>query len=86
MSYSLRKTFGRVATAGIAVLTLSGLFTSAASEESRGSSILEPASGVLLGRFYGAGSIDQTRLKRGRTPVIHLAYYGWATDWTGSVT
>ena len=83
---TMRETFRRVALAGVVILALSGLFTNAASEESRGSSILEPASGVLLGQFYGAGSIDQTRLKLGRTPVIHLAYYGWPTDWTGSVT
>jgi hypothetical protein len=83
---AMRETFRRVASAGVVILALSGLFTNAAGKESRGSSILEPASGVLLGQFYGAGSIDQTRLKLGRTPVIHLAYYGWATDWTGSVT
>jgi hypothetical protein len=72
--------------AGVVILALSGLFTNVANEESSGSSILEPASGVLLGQFYGAGSIDQSRLKLGRTPVIHLTYYGWDTDWTGSVT
>jgi len=76
----------RAAFAGVAILALSGLLTNAASEKSSRSSILEPASGALLGQFYGAGSIDQTTRKLGRTPVIHLAYYGWAADWTGSVT
>jgi hypothetical protein len=82
----MRETLGRAASVGVVILALSGLFTNAASEESSGSSILEPTSGALLGQYYGAGSIDQTRLKLGRTPVIHLTYYGWATDWTGSVT
>jgi hypothetical protein len=82
--------FSRAASAGLVVLALSGVFTNAASQESRGSSIrssiLEPASGALLGQFYGAGSIDQTTRKLGRTPVIHLTYYAWDADWTGSVT
>jgi Glycosyl hydrolase family 26 len=82
----MREMLGRAFLAGVVILALSGLFTNVANEESSGSSILEPASGVLLGQFYGAGSIDQSRLKLGRTPVIHLTYYGWDTDWTGSVT
>lgn len=82
----MREMLGRAALAGVAILALSGLFTNAASEESSRSSILEPASGALLGQYYGAGSIDQTTRKLGRTPVVHLVYYGWASDWTGSVT
>ncbi len=87
----MREMFSRAASAGVVILALSGILTGAASQESRGSSIrgssiLEPASGALLGQFYGAGSIEQTTRKLGRTPVIHLAYYGWAADWTGSVT
>src|SRR5208337_2932666 len=85
---------GRAASAGVVLLALSGVLTNTASQESPGSSarssirssILEPASGAFLGQFYGAGSIDQTTRKLGRTPVIHLAYYGWDADWTGSVT
>jgi len=76
----------KAALAGVAILALSGLLTPAADEKSSGSSILEPASGALLGQYYGAGSIDQTTLKLGRTPILHLTYYGWDTDWTGSVT
>jgi hypothetical protein len=76
--------------AGIVTLALSGAPTNAAGQKPRGSSvrssILEPASGALLGQFYGAGSIDETTRKLGRTPVIHLAYYSWDADWTGSVT
>ncbi len=71
---------------GVGILALSGLLSNAASEESSRSSILEPASGALLGQYYGAGSIGQTTLKLGRTPVVHLTYYGWDTDWTGKVT
>ncbi|MFZ0998133.1 MAG: hypothetical protein WAO17_08045, partial [Candidatus Sulfotelmatobacter sp.] len=57
--------FSRAASAGVVILALSGILTGAASQESRGSSIrgssiLEPASGALLGQFYGAGSIEQT--------------------------
>src|SRR5271170_7039817 len=81
----MREMLSRVASAGIVILALSGVFSNAASQESR-KSILEPASGALLGQFYGAGSIDQTTRKLGRTPVIHLTYYGWADDWTGNVT
>jgi hypothetical protein len=51
-----------------------------------GSSILEPASGALLGLYYGAGSVPQTAAKLGRTPPIHLTYYAWDADWTGAVT
>jgi glycosyl hydrolase family 26 len=82
----MRKMLRRAALAGVAILALRGLFTEAASEELSGSSILEPASGALLGLYYGAGSIEQTTRKLGRTPVVHLTYYAWATDWTGSVT
>jgi glycosyl hydrolase family 26 len=71
---------------GFVILVLSGLLANSASERPRGPSILEPASGALLGQYYGAGTINQTTLKLGRTPVIHLTYYGWVTDWTGSVT
>lgn len=36
--------------------------------------------------YYGAGSITQTTAKLGRTPPVHLTYYGWNADWTGTVT
>src|SRR6185437_5923071 len=49
-------------------------------------SILEPAKGALLGMYYGAGTIAQATAKLGRTPPVHLTYYGWNADWTGTVT
>ena len=86
----MREMLNRAASAGVIMLVLGCVLTNAASEKSSGSSIgssiLEPSSGALLGQYYGAGSIEQTARKLGRTPVIHLAYYGWAADWTGSVT
>jgi hypothetical protein len=82
----MTKMLSRAALAAALILALSGLRTNAASQESSGSPILEPASGAWLGFFYGSGSIDQTTRKLGRTPVIHLTYYAWDTDWTGSVT
>jgi hypothetical protein len=90
----MREMLSRATSAGILLLALSGALTNAASQQSPGSSIrsssrssiLEPESGALLGQFYGAGTIDQTTRKLGRTPVIHLNYYDWAADWTGSVT
>jgi hypothetical protein len=88
---TMRGMYSRAASACVVTLALSVVLATAASQESRGSSIressiLEPASGALLGQFYGAGSIDQTTRKLGRTPVIHLVYYGWDADLTGSVT
>ncbi len=53
---------------------------------SNGSSILEPASGALLGQFYGDENIARTAAKLGRTLPIHLAYYRWDADWTGTVS
>ena len=86
----MRDMLSRAASAAVVLLVLSGVLTNAASQESPGpstrSAILEPASGALLGQFYGAGTIDQTTRKLGRTPVIHLNYYDWTADWTGSVT
>jgi hypothetical protein len=67
-------------------LAVGGLFANGANQERSGAAILEPASGALLGLFYGAGSIDQVRAKLGVTPIIHLTYYRWDADWTGSVT
>jgi hypothetical protein len=83
---TMREILSKAASAAVVLLALSGILTSAASKESGGSPILEPASGALLGQYYGAGSIEQTTRKLGRTPVIHLTYYAWDSDWTGSVT
>jgi Glycosyl hydrolase family 26 len=82
----MKEMLSRASSAAVVLLALSGLLTTAASQESTRSSILEPVSGALLGQFYGAGTIDQTTRKLGHTPVIHLAYYNWDADFTGSVT
>jgi hypothetical protein len=80
----MRKTLILAALAGAVILPPNGLL--ARPRNAAGSSILEPASGVLLGQYYGAGTVAQAAAKLGRTPPIHLAYYGWADDFTGSVT
>jgi hypothetical protein len=74
----------KAALAGALILASNGWLPGAASDS--GSAILEPAAGVLLGQFYGAGSLAQTTAKLGRTPPVHLTYYAWADDWTGAVT
>ena len=48
--------------------------------------ILVPAQGALLGHYYGAGSIARTDARIGRKPAVHLTYYGWTDNWTGSST
>ncbi len=47
-----------------------------------GANILVPAQGVLLGEYYGDGTIAATEQRIGRRPNIHLTYYGWTEDWT----
>jgi hypothetical protein len=47
-----------------------------------GANILVPAQGVLLGEYYGNGTIAATEQSIGRRPNIHLTYYGWTEDWT----
>ena len=51
-----------------------------------GSEILVPASGALLGQYYGDGNITATKAKLGRTLAIHLNYWGWDDDWTSGET
>ena len=70
--------------AGIVIFASHGGLLGAANAS--GSPILEPAAGVLLGQFYGSGSVAQTTAKLGRTPPVHLTYYAWTDDWTGTVT
>src|ERR1700683_153118 len=79
---SMRKT-QILAALGAVILVSNGL---TGPRNAAGPSILEPASGALLGQYYGAGTVAQASAKLGRTPPIHLTYYGWADDWTGSVT
>ena len=80
----MRKFLGRAALAGLVIFVSSVLLSRPANAGE--SSILEPASGALLGQFYGAGNLAQTTAKLGRTPRVHLTYYAWTDDWTGSVT
>jgi beta-mannanase len=42
--------------------------------------------GALLGLYYGDDGIDQTSKKIGRQLPVHLTYYDFTHDWTGSVT
>ncbi|MBN2530749.1 MAG: hypothetical protein JXR76_30455 [Deltaproteobacteria bacterium] len=42
--------------------------------------------GALLGLYYGDDSIDQTSKKIGRQLPVHLTYYDFTDDWTGSIT
>jgi hypothetical protein len=80
----VKKILSRVALAGVVVFASSGWLLGATNAS--GSSILEPATGALLGMFYGAGTIAQTTAKLGRTPPVHLNYYNWTGDWTGAAT
>lgn len=80
----MRNILRRAAHAGIALLVCNGWLLGATNASS--SSILEPTAGALLGLYYGAGSLAQTAAKLGRTPPVHLTYYAWNDDWTGTVT
>jgi hypothetical protein len=83
-----RKILSSAALACVVIFASSGGLFGAenGAENDNGSSILEPAAGVLLGQYYGAGSVAQTTAKLGRTPPVHLTYYAWTDDWTGTVT
>ena len=48
--------------------------------------MLVPASGALLGQYYGDGSLAQTAARLGRTLAIHLVYYAWTDNWTTGTT
>jgi hypothetical protein len=80
----MKNTFHKATLAGSLILVSTGWLLAVAHDS--GSTILEPATGALLGQFYGAGTLAQTAAKLGRTPPVHLTYYAWAADWTGAVT
>jgi hypothetical protein len=91
----MRTALTKVAWPTVAIFLLSSLLANAADasfppaqnkQMSNESSILEPASGALLGIFYGAGSADETSKKLGRMLPVHLTYYAWDADWNGSAT
>src|SRR5262245_29405069 len=80
----MRNALGRAVLTGV-VIIVSHCWVIGAANASE-SSILEPATGALLGQYYGAGSLAETTAKLGRTPAVHLTYYAWNDDWTGAVT
>jgi hypothetical protein len=47
---------------------------------------LVPASGVYLGTYYGDGSVEATDEAVGRTPQLHLSYFGWEDPWATDET
>jgi hypothetical protein len=83
---TMRKMLRRVTLTSVVILVYSGMLPNPVNGGPSESSILEPPSGALFGLYYGAGSLAQTTVKLGRTPAVHLTYYAWAADWTGSVT
>jgi len=44
--------------------------------------LLVPATGALLGHFYGDGTIAATDARLGRKPNVQLNYFPWDDDWT----
>ena len=67
---AMRKVLCRAVVAGAVILASNGLLI--ALSNASGSPILEPAAGVLLGQYYGAGSVTQNTAKLGRTPSRKL--------------
>jgi hypothetical protein len=51
------------------------------SDASTNGAPLVPAQGILLGHFYGNGTMAATDAKIGRKPQVHLRYYAWTDDW-----
>jgi hypothetical protein len=45
---------------------------------------LVPDEGSYLGVYYGDGDEATTDEAIGRTPPLHLTYFGWADDWVAS--
>ncbi len=48
---------------------------------SDGRDLLVPAHGVLLGHYYGHGTVAATDARIGRKPAVHLTYFAWSDDW-----
>lgn len=66
--------------------SLGGAAGSAGKSSSSTSDLLVPASGALLGQYYGDGDIAATKVKLGRTLPVHLTYWAWDDDWTSGDT
>jgi len=77
-----RSTSGGTSSLGGTIGTSGGTGTGGATGTSRGASILEPATGALLGLYHGDVSISATATKLGRTVPLHLTYYAFSDDWT----
>jgi hypothetical protein len=41
-----------------------------------------PASGALVGLYFGAGTVAATEMSLGRKMAIHLTYFAWTDDFT----
>ena len=79
---SAAATGGR-ATGGTSAAATGGRATGGTSAAGGSSSpILEPATGALLGLYYGDASIAATATKLGRSVPLHLTYYAFSDDWT----
>src|ERR1017187_869716 len=67
---AMRRILSRAALAGVVIFASNGWLPGA--ENASGSSILEPAAGVLLGQYYGAGNLAQTTAKRSEEHTSEL--------------
>ncbi|HYQ01144.1 MAG TPA: glycosyl hydrolase [Polyangiaceae bacterium] len=65
---------------------LGGAAGSAGKSSSATTDLLVPASGALLGQYYGDGDIEATKVKLGRSLPVHLTYWAWDDDWTSGAT
>src|SRR5437660_7330689 len=63
---AMRRILSRVALAGVVIFASNGGLLGA--ENASGSSILEPAAGVLLGQYYGDGYLPTPRRSSGGLP------------------
>ena len=68
---------------GIVEFQMCGGEASSDTEDDADSNDIE---GALLGLYYGDESIEATSQKLQRTVPLHLTYYDFDHDWTGSVT
>jgi hypothetical protein len=67
--------------AGAAAVAGAGSAAGAGGSRGPDSNILVPAQGVLLGHYYGDGTVAETDARIGRKPALHLVYYAWEDDW-----
>jgi hypothetical protein len=77
---------GMAVTAGTAAVVDAGAAGAAGEGATLPLAPLVPASGALLGQYYGDQSIAATGTKLGRTLPVHLTYWAWDDDWTEGAT